>query len=217
MISIEDLEIRFGENCKAILSGVDVSVKKGKNTLIIGKSGSGKTKLLETIMGIIPEIYVKKGKFFVDNKELTYKEYKEHKIHKTFSAIFQDAVHSLHPYRTIEKQCQVSSATASDVFKKFRLNYSHIKDEYPKNLSGGQCQRISILFPYLLKRDIIIFDEPVTDIDSISMNTILDIIREEFFNNSEKTVIYVTHSYEELSDINFNTYKIENKTVTQRL
>ncbi|CAN2039750.1 hypothetical protein GMMP15_1400005 [Candidatus Magnetomoraceae bacterium gMMP-15] len=216
MIKISNLKVKFGNSSSTVLDDINFYMNYGDKILLIGPSGHGKSVFLKVLMGLIPEQFVT-GDFYVESQKLRYHDYRQHKIHKKFSTIFQDAINSLHPYRDIKSQFFGKSIKLSDnelekEFKKFRLIYSNIKNEYPCRLSGGQCQRISMLFPYLVKgRDIIFFDEPITDIDPISRPVILKVIKERFLNNNKKTIIYVTHSYQELlndRDIKFRQYEI---------
>jgi len=213
MIEINKLTIQFQQNRTPLFDQVNLCIGSGEKVLFIGPSGSGKSILLKTIMGILPESYVREGEFKVDEKSMTYHSYCHHPIHRKFSTIFQDAVNSLHPYRNIVKQLpDLPEKMIQEACKSFRLQYHHIANEFPKNLSGGQCQRISMLFPYLLddSRHILVFDEPITDIDPISRKTILQLIKNRFLNQSSKTVIYVTHQHDELKDIKFHRYVIDN-------
>ena len=219
MIEIKNLTIQFNHRNPPLIHHANINIQAGDKVLLIGPSGSGKSVLLKTIMGLLPEKFVLAGEFYVQKKQMNYHSYCHDDIHKQFATIFQDAVNSLHPYRQIKKQF---SEIDMDMFnkgcKEFRLQYDNIANVFFRNLSGGQCQRVSMLFPYFQDqaKDILVFDEPVTDIDPISRTTILRLIKERFLSRKDKTVIYVTHKYNELSDINFHRYIIENDKLVEK-
>jgi len=213
MIEMSNIFVQFPNIKAPVLRNLTFTLHRGDKVLLVGPSGCGKTVFLKTMMGLIPGSQVT-GTIKVNSETLTYNKYRNHSIHNKFSTIFQDAVHSLHPYRNISSQCTVNNNKVNPKdFELFRLQYKNIENEYPCRLSGGQCQRISLMFPYLLEREIIFFDEPITDIDQISRKSILEVIKKHFFTDQKKTLIYVTHSYEELKDIDFKKYKMKNGTL----
>jgi len=216
MIELSNIRVCFSKKAQPVLDHVNFSLNKGDKILLIGASGSGKSVFLNTVMGLTPEKFVQ-GEFIIDEKPYSYRHYRNHPIHRQISTIFQDAVNSLHPYRKIGKQCTVNGyRPSSKDFEAFRLQYDDIKNEFACRLSGGQCQRISLMFPYLLKRDVIFFDEPITDIDQISRKIILEVIKQQFLDKPEKTIIYITHSYQELSDIkHFKCYQMRDGHLNQ--
>jgi len=210
MIEIHHLTIQFKANERPLINKMSLSIHQGDKILLIGPSGSGKSVLLKTIMGVVPENWVKSGTFHINDQILNYQDYQRHMIHERFSTIFQDAINSLHPYRTIANQFHFAKQEAiQKSCQTLRLQYNHIKNAFSRQLSGGQCQRVSIMFPNLLwERDIVIFDEPITDIDPISHKTILQLIKNSFLLKPDKTVLYVTHRHNEIEDISFKRVEL---------
>jgi len=216
MIDIKHLTIQFELKNPPLINQAAIHIQEGDKILLIGPSGSGKSVLLKAILGILPEKYVAAGEFYVQEKQMNYHSYcHHHAIQNRFATIFQDAVNSLHPYRQIQHQFADKTKALKKGCEQFRLQYDNIASAFSRNLSGGQCQRVSMLFPYLMSesRNILIFDEPVTDIDPISRKTILRLIKDRFLSKPDKTVLYVTHQHDELTDINFRRYVIENDNV----
>jgi len=219
MIEINDLTIKFSKLDRPLVSNIRLQIKQGEKILLIGPSGSGKSVLLKTIMGLLPEKYVLEGDFHVHQQKLNYHAYRFCKIHQRIATIFQDAVNSLHPYRQIQHQFDaISPDQLESSCNSFRLQHANIASVFPRDLSGGQCQRVSMLFPYLLdsSRDILVFDEPITDIDPISRKSILQLIKDRFLSQSDKTVLYVTHQHDELKDINFHRYIIDKDQIIDK-
>jgi ABC-type glutathione transport system ATPase component len=217
MIEIQQLCIQFTNSHDLLFDQFSLKIQAGDKILIVGPSGSGKSVLLKTIMGILPRACVLDGKFRVGDQWMDYAAYQQHPIHHRFSAIFQDAVNSLHPYRTIARQFSFASQTDIQACcQQFRLQFQSIINTFSRKLSGGQCQRISIMFPYLLRnQNIVVFDEPITDIDPISHKSILKRIKSEFLSNPDKTVLYVTHQLNEIEEINFKQYVLKQNALKQ--
>jgi len=218
MIDISQLTIQFDRDSHPLLYQAEMTIRSGEKVLLIGPSGSGKSILLKTIMGLLPEKFVLSGLFEIDNEQMNYHHYRYHPIHKRFSTIFQDAINSLHPYQKVGRQFKkITLEKFKQNCEAFRLNYDNINQAFPRQLSGGQCQRISMLFPYLLDmRDIVIFDEPITDIDPISRKTILQLITKQFLCEPKKTVLYVTHRHNELCNIDFHRYEIQKTSLIDK-
>ena len=250
MIKVECLTLDFGLG--PVLHQANFRIDPGEKVLLIGASGAGKSAFLNTLMGLTSKRFVKGGNFFVDGRKMAYSHYRRTPICEKFSAIFQDAGNSLHPYRTIEAQCEpgiVKTASFAKwirclfsktsmlrggtensgedfdkritprLFRRFNLHYENLKEKFPIELSGGECQRVSMVFPFLSKnRNIVFFDEPITDIDRIYRPHIQELITETFLKDDEITVIYVTHSHRELRkylkerhSISPHVYKIKNQ------
>lgn len=193
-IEIKNLNKSF-KNFK-VIKDFNLSIKNINSLGIIGHSGSGKSTLLKILSGLIPsdsgEIYINSQKINFNNKEIS-------NYRKTIGVVFQN--YNLFPHLTSLKNIilplnkvhkipvDVCVERATYYLKKFNL-FEH-KDKYPKSLSGGQLQRISIIRALCLEPKIIFLDEPTSALDPSFTREVLNTILS--LKNENKEYVIVTH------------------------
>lgn len=196
-IIVEDLYKRFGTN--QVLNGVNVKVKSGSSLVIVGGSGTGKSVLIKSIIGLItPD----SGKIFFkgeDAAQLTEK--KRWEMLAKCGFLFQSG--ALFDSLTVEDNITffVSSMRKLSKSDKRDLAVSKLRSVglsesvctlYPSELSGGMQKRVSLARAICADPEVIFFDEPTTGLDPIMANVINDLIvkvREEL----GATTITITH------------------------
>ena len=199
MIRLEKVRKFLGE--REILKEVSFSVKKGETFLIIGRSGAGKTVLLKNIIGLYrPD----SGNIFIDNSNITTLNKKDlERIRLQFGLVFQSS--ALFDFLTIEENVgfffqQHNRLPKKIVRKKVkstlaRVGLEGIEDMYPYQLSGGMKKRVAIARAIIYEPKIIIYDEPTTGIDPISVDKIVSLI-ESLHRELAVTSLVVTHDLE---------------------
>lgn len=213
LLSIRNLFIDFDDETR--LEVPEFTLHQGQKYLIQGGSGTGKSVFLKVMMGLLEPVWVKQGHFTLwegtkDEWRGNYSGFRHAKtLHRRLGAVFQDAIHSLHPYRSIADQAD----GLEDHFPDVRLNPTHFfgsRRRFVAQCSGGECQRISLLFVLQSSsRDILCLDEPLTDIDPISVNSVSEIIQ-QLLDTSDRTVVLVTHETGWLKPNSLNHFQIEN-------
>lgn len=204
------ISFRGAKNARPLLVVPEFSLAYGRNILITGDSGSGKSVFLKALLGKMPSVFIT-GEFVMGEKTMSYSRYQKHsEIRQTASVIFQDAIKSLHPYRSIKDQCP----DKRDYFEALNLippEYFLDNHRMPGDCSGGECQRLSLLFVMAdQNRPLVVMDEPLTDIDRIS-RTNIEIAITDMMNDPKKAVILVTHDtqwLEKYPDLSFTWYNI---------
>jgi len=199
MIHIENLYKSF--NGKKVLNGINLTINKSETFLIIGRSGAGKTVLLKSILGLLkPD----SGKIFIDNVDITLLNNKElEKVRLQFGLVFQSS--ALFDFLTIEENVgfyfyQHTNLKRSEIREKVKetlklVGLEGIEDMYPYQLSGGMKKRVSIARAIIYNPKIIIYDEPTTGIDPISIDKIVSLIN-DLHNRFLITSLIVTHDLE---------------------
>ncbi|RLF33110.1 MAG: ABC transporter ATP-binding protein [Thermoplasmata archaeon] len=196
MIKVENLS-KFFEN-KRVLDKVNFSVNKGETFLIIGRSGAGKTVLLKTIIGLLK---ADKGRIIVDDVDITNLDKKGlDKIRLKFGVVFQGS--ALFDSLTIEENVgfalyQHSNLSPFQIRQKVKetlhlVGLENIEHLYPYELSGGMRKRVAIARAVIYKPQILIYDEPTTGIDPISVDKIVSLI-EDLHKKFFVTSLVVTH------------------------
>lgn len=195
------------------------NAKAGKIHAIIGESGSGKSLLLKTIMGLLPADLNSKGDLNVETAEMEFNplncaEDKWLSIRgKEIGMIFQEPLSALNPQMRCGAQLEeawfihkqsTKKASKQAILK--RLSQVGLKDiadrvwsSYPHQLSGGQRQRVMIAMSTLHNPPIILADEPTTALDYFSRKTVLeDLIK--LVKELGSTLIWVSHELDVVQD-----------------
>lgn len=194
LVDINGLHKRFGE--VHVLKGIDLSVKEGEVTAIIGRSGSGKSTLLRTINGL--ENF-DAGRIEVDGECLTAGRTDLRKLRLKVGMVFQQF--NLYPHLTAGKNVMLSptvvkktdkreaEAIARDMMAKVGL--ADRFDYYPDQLSGGQQQRVAIARSLAMFPKVLLCDEITSALDPELVNEVLAVVRK--LAEDGMTLIMVTH------------------------
>lgn len=200
MIELEDVTYRYPGSAQPALDHLTLSVRKGTCVLITGPSGSGKTTLCLAATGILHHEYSQgiEGQILVDGADvLSYRDVSE--IGKKVGVVFDDADSQL-IFTTIEEEI-LSTLENSGIPRERvpdQLNrimettrISHLKDRAPHTLSGGQKQRAAIAVALAMGTDVLILDEPTSELDSTSTGLVLSIF--EDLKSQGKTILIIEH------------------------
>ena len=175
------------------LNGASMHVNEGEILVIVGASGSGKSTLINILGGIDR---CTSGKVYYKNKDITnYNERKLTEYRKNIIGfIYQsfNLINELTVYENILLTCD-SKANVDKILKK--LGLFDKRNEYPKELSGGEQQRVAIARVLSKKCDILLCDEPTGALDSENSKKTL-LLLEELAKQDKKTIVIVTHNNE---------------------
>ncbi len=182
------------------LQGLDLEVRRGEFISIIGKSGSGKSTLMNMIGGLETQTagkIVVAGKNLVDMSEREMVEYRK----KTVGFVWQKSARNLFEYLTSMENVMMAMCFSdmSTSQKKERaqellkmVGMMHKKDSYPKQMSGGEQQRVAIAVALANEPDILLADEPTGAVDSKTADSIQELFR-QLNKTIGITIIIVTH------------------------
>jgi putative ABC transport system ATP-binding protein len=200
-VSIKNLEKFYleGDTKHKILNSVSVDFKRSKFTVMLGKSGSGKSTILNLISGIDS---VDSGEVFIDNISITKLTDKERTIFRRdkIGIIFQ--FFNLIPTLTVIENITLPQELMGKAPKDYLSNSMNLLERvgllnrantYPDKLSGGEQQRVAIARALAHNPTLILADEPTGNLDSDTGKIILDLLL-ELSRESNKTLIMATHS-----------------------
>jgi len=196
MIEIINLCKKF--NSHQVLDNLNLTINTGETTVIIGRSGCGKSVLLKHIIGLLrPD----SGQIIIDGNDVGMMDEKElSALRMRFGMLFQGAalfdsmnVRDNVAFNLIEH----TSANAAEIGKAVKeslalVGLKSIEDKKPAELSGGMRKRVGLARAICLKPQIILYDEPTTGVDPIMGDAINDLII-ELHNKLKITSIAVTH------------------------
>jgi phospholipid/cholesterol/gamma-HCH transport system ATP-binding protein len=177
--SFEDLEV---------LKGVDLTVNKGENVAVLGKSGSGKSVLIKIIIGLLkPD----SGEVIVLGQQVDKLQAKELNALRLYDSmnVRQNLEFPLKMnVKNISKQ--EIAATVEEVLEAVGLTDK--MEQMPSDLSGGQRKRIGIARTLILRPEIMLYDEPTAGLDPVTCREINELIKQvqEKYNTS---AIIITH------------------------
>lgn len=189
-----------------VLDNLNLNVKNGQLVSIVGKSGSGKTSLLN-IIGLLDTEYTGEFKINSDNPKIGF-VFQFHHLLPEFTALENIMLPSLaNDYKNYDN----IKSRAIEILKIIGLE--NRSDYLVSNLSGGEKQRVSIARAMIDNPDIILADEPTGNLDEQNSKIINDLLKK--INKEQKiTTIIVTHS-KELADIADVKYKLVNKKLVE--
>lgn len=180
---MENLQLSFGDN--HVLRDFSLSVNKGENVVVIGKSGSGKSVLIKCIVRLME---ADSGSISVLGEDICALEREElDALRRRIGFLFQsDALYDSmtvrenlsFPLRTDEKQKTEEEKEQLVMEALQNVGLEKTIDQYPSELSGGMKKRISLARTLMLKPEIILYDEPTTGLDSITGAEISELIVE---------------------------------------
>ncbi len=210
VLDVKDLKValKFGEIFKAVVRGVDFSLKEGEILGILGESGSGKSVTVKSLLGLMPEnIISREGKAIFEGHDLLlYSPKKLKKIRgKSIGFVFQNSNITMNHFMSVNGHFKEMYRVHKLPYKKENvlslLEEVGIKDPkvliemYPHQLSGGLSQRVGIALALCHNPKIIIADEPTSSIDASLRTKILELFRQ--INKKHGTaIILITHDFE---------------------
>ena len=198
MIELVDLKKKIGE--RYITNGVNLFLPENKMTVIIGKSGEGKSLLLKQLIGLVEPT---SGKILLENNDLLKLTVAQKKIAlKKFGYVFQYAalLDSLTIFENILLPIQEYLLTDAEkkqiVYEKLELvNLSpSVLSYYPAEISGGMRKRVGLARTLMTNPKIILYDEPTTGLDPITTRIIHELMFD--LQKLKVTSIVVSHDLE---------------------
>jgi cell division transport system ATP-binding protein len=215
ILSLKDVNI-FQEGNR-ILSNINLKVNEGEFIYIIGKTGSGKSSLMQTLYADLPLL---EGEgTIVDFDLLGLKQKEIPYLRRKIGIVFQDF--KLLPDRSVNKNMIfVLKATGwtdvEEMQKKIddvldKVGMKSLANKMPHQLSGGEQQCVAIARALLNDPELILADEPTGNLDPQTSVEVLEVLRK--INSNGKTIIMATHDYALLMKFPSKTLKCEEGTI----
>ena len=205
MIELKDFSFQYKAQSEPTLKNLNLTIYKGEKVLIVGPSGSGKSTIGQCLNGIIPNIYkgTSSGQFLIQGTEAF-----DHSIYEKshlVSTVLQDTDGQFIGLSVAE---DLAFALENDMVElesmksrvhtwAERLDLSKLLDHRPQDLSGGQKQRVSLAGVLIDESPILLFDEPLANLDPKSGQDIIDLI-DQIHEDQGTTTIIIEHRLEDV-------------------
>lgn len=198
IIKTENLSKSFkrGSNTLFAVKNVNFTLDEGDFVNIIGRSGSGKSTFLNLLSGLLKPT---EGKIFAKGKDMS--DFSDREISKYRNEVIGFVPQSLGTLPNLNVLENVSlpyylfkrddSAYEKAAMLLDEMGILHLKDDFPKNLSGGELKRVLIARSMINSPELLILDEPTSDLDKNTTMEIMDLLKK--INSKGTALIIVTH------------------------
>ncbi|GGA67253.1 cell division ATP-binding protein FtsE [Ornithinibacillus halotolerans] len=217
MITMKDVYKTY-DNGVTALNGINVEIDQGEFVYIVGPSGAGKSSFIKLMYR---EIKPTKGTLYLNNKDVSQiKEKDVPLLRRNIGVIFQDfrLLPKLSVYENVAFALEVIEESPRNIRKRVMdvLDLVGLKNKarfFPRELSGGEQQRVSIARAIVNRPKIVIADEPTGNLDPETSWEIMRVF--EQINNSGTTIIMATHSKEIVNTIKKRVIAIEDGLIVR--
>lgn len=221
ILEIKNLSVSYnsGQQLTKAVNNISLKIKKGSSVGLIGESGSGKSSVLLSIMGLLKKAEIS-GEIFYQNKnllDLKAKELLSYRWQK-IALVFQNSLAVFNPVLTIKEQleevikrhCIYSENQLEQKIDKLLMQVrlaAKWKNYYPHQLSGGMRQKVLIAMALACKPEILLVDEPTTALDPANKKEIIALLN-HLKQKYNLTMLVVSHSMETIQ-------KLSSKLITE--
>ena len=205
---IENVNYKYPLEDKQALKNINIEIKKGEFWAIIGKNGSGKTTFCNMLRRFVPDFYKGEltGKIMLEDKEL--KDYSQKELVQKIGFVFQNPFTQISGvkdtvFEEIAYGLENLGLDKGEIISKVEkilklLEIEKLRDRNPYDLSGGQKQRVALASIIAMDPDVLVIDEPTSQLDPKGTEDIFKIIN--LMANEGKTIILVEHKLELIAE-----------------
>ncbi len=210
MLKLTDINRKLGDFA---LADINLEIPEGQYYVLLGRSGAGKTQLLELIAGLE---HPDKGKIMLDNEDITRKRIQDRRI----GIVFQD--YAVFPHMTVfgniayplKARKEDKKTVAEKVLKAaVAMNIKHILERNTEKLSGGELQRVALARTLITSPRLLLLDEPLSSLDASLKDDMKRLLRN--LNKAGQTIIHVTHDYSDAISLANRVGVIHNGRIIQ--
>ena len=207
-IEIKNFSYKYPLEDKNVLENLNLKIEKGEFWAVIGKNGSGKTTLCNALRRFVPDFYKGEvtGEILVDGKNL--KDFSPKELVAKIGFVFQNPFTQISGvkdtvFEEIAYGLENLAVEKEKIIKRVNetlklLEIEHLKDKNPQEMSGGQKQRVALASIIVMDPEILVIDEPTSQLDPKGTQDIFKIIN--IMAKKGKTIILVEHKLELIAE-----------------
>ncbi|RSX54834.1 diguanylate cyclase [Bifidobacterium dolichotidis] len=226
MLHISDLNVSVGG--RHLLHNIDLNIAAGERVGLIGASGSGKSMIARTIMGLLPQDSEVTGSIELGDEQLVGLDDESFASLRgaAMSMVFQNPRNALNPVLTVEQQIELPlrlhyaldaenrHQRVATMLERVGLSQS-MAQRSTTELSGGQQQRVAIATALITSPRLIIADEPTTALDSTTQRQITQLLT-SLVDDLGAAMLFITHDFSVLAHATNNVVVLNNGSIIER-
>ena len=207
-IELRDVSYRYPTSPKKNLKNINLTVESGEFIAVIGRNEAGKTTLCNVIRGFAPHFYngTISGSVKVNGKDVLATEIGE--LSSDVGYVFQNPFNQNSGvkstvYEEISYGLENLGISREEIFRRVDevidlLGIGHLAGKHPMNLSGGQCQRVALASVIVMEPEVLLIDEPTSQLDPKGTEDVFKIIK--MLKDRGKTTILVEHKIDRIAE-----------------
>ncbi|MFC4354238.1 energy-coupling factor ABC transporter ATP-binding protein [Chryseomicrobium palamuruense] len=208
IIELKNVSYRYPVGDEKVLKDIHLSIEKGSFTAIVGNNGSGKTTLCNTLRGFIPHFYKGEldGEVMIDGKSML--DYQLGQLGEKIGYVFQNPFIQISGVKeTVFDEVAYGLENLGVAVEDIRtrveevltlVKITHLRGKNPNELSGGQRQRVALAAIIVMDPELLVIDEPTSQLDPIGTEHVFDIIR--LMKERGKTILLVEHKMDLIAE-----------------
>ncbi len=187
------------------LEGVSLTVPDGAFVGIMGKTGCGKSTLIQLLAGLLTPT---NGRVLLDGQDINEKMYDRKRLRRTVGVVFQHPEHQLFE-TTVERDvafglkhlglsAEEKKRAVREALEAVGFDYDAVKDRSPLSFSGGEKRRIAIAGVLAVKPRVLILDEPIAGLDPLGREAFLKLLKR--LNRQGTTILMISHNADAIAE-----------------
>lgn len=193
-VELRNVSKRFGSN--SVIENINLAIPQGEMVTLLGPSGCGKTTVLRLVAGLEKP---SEGQIFIDGEDVTHRSIQQRDICMVFQS------YALFPHMSLGENVgyglKMLGVSRSEIKTRVHealamVDLEGFEERYVDQISGGQQQRVALARALILKPKVLLFDEPLSNLDANLRRSMRDKIR-ELQKQFNITSLYVTHDQSE--------------------
>ncbi len=216
MVNLKGVKMIYPESKTSVLKGIDLRIEDGEFVFLVGPSGSGKTTIIKLLTG---EVQASGGSLQVNGFNLRRMKRRDlPKLRRTLGVVFQDfrLIDDMTVFENVAFAMRVLGKRSSEINKRVPYVLELVglegrEKRYPRELSGGEQQRVTIARALVNNPDMIIADEPTGNLDPAKSFEIMMLL--DKINQLGTTILVVTHEKELVNEFGKRVVALSEGTV----
>ncbi|ANU26260.1 energy-coupling factor ABC transporter ATP-binding protein [Planococcus versutus] len=222
IIQLKDVSYRYPVGDEWVLKHLTVDIKKGSFVSIVGNNGSGKTTLCNIIRGFIPHFHKGEleGTVMLDGKDMS--DYELGQLSEKIGYVFQNPFTQISGvkdtvFEEVAYGLENLGVPVEEIYPRVEdvltlVNIQDLREKNPFELSGGQRQRVALASIIVMDPEILVIDEPSSQLDPIGTDQVFEIIR--LMKEKGKTIILVEHKMDLVAEYSDTLILLDKGTIS---